>query len=159
MAITDRKPSGALRILLRAPIFLYRARLGWVAGHRLLYIAHRGRRTGARREVVAEVVNYDANIPEVVVVAGWGKNPDWYQNLQAAQALEVRTAAQRWIQPTHRFLDDTEALTVLRAYQRAHSRVWAYIAPMLGFPTDPADSRWPEIADTVRAIAFSPRQR
>lgn len=32
MALTDRKPTGWLRTLLRAPIWLYRARLGWLAG-------------------------------------------------------------------------------------------------------------------------------
>lgn len=159
MAIADRKPTGMLRILLRAPIYLYRARLGWVAGRRLLYLAHRGRRTGARREVVVEVVGYNASAPEVVVVAAWGKDPDWYRNLQSAPALEVRIASQCWRRPTHRFLDGTEALQVFRAYQEAHPRAWRRIAPILGFPVDPEDSRWSEIAETVRAIAFTPRQQ
>lgn len=55
MALTDHQPRGALRLLLRTPIWLYRAELGWLAGHRLLYLAHRGRRTGARREVAGTV--------------------------------------------------------------------------------------------------------
>lgn len=69
MALTDRKPRGLLRFLLRAPIWLYRAGLGGLFGHRLIYIAHRGRRTGARREVVVETVRYDPAVPEAVVVA------------------------------------------------------------------------------------------
>jgi hypothetical protein len=87
MALTDRRPSGLLRLLLRAPIWLYRARLGRLAGHRLLYLAHRGRRTGTRREVVVETVGYTPDVPEAVVVAAWGRNPDWYRNLQAAPAI------------------------------------------------------------------------
>jgi len=35
MAITDRKPTGLLRALLRTPIWLYRLRLGRLAGRRL----------------------------------------------------------------------------------------------------------------------------
>jgi hypothetical protein len=31
-----------LRKLLRAPIWLYRARLGFLLGHRFVYVAHRG---------------------------------------------------------------------------------------------------------------------
>jgi len=58
MPLMDRKPTGLLRLLLRAPILLYRARAGWLLGHRFVYVAHRGRRTGARREVVVEVVCY-----------------------------------------------------------------------------------------------------
>ncbi|GDY31723.1 nitroreductase family deazaflavin-dependent oxidoreductase [Gandjariella thermophila] len=158
MALTDRKPTGLLRGLLRAPIWLYRARLGWVAGHRLLYIAHRGRRTGARREVVVEVVRYRREVPEVVVVAAWGKNPDWYRNLRVAPALEVRIGAQRWQRPHHRFLDDAETLRVLHTYQRAHPHAWKRIAPVLGFPRDLADPRWSEVVGSVRAIAFTPQR-
>jgi deazaflavin-dependent oxidoreductase (nitroreductase family) len=156
MALTERRPTGMLRRLLRAPIWLYRGRLGWVAGHRLLYIAHRGRRTGARREVVAEVIRHRPEVPEVVVVAAWGRNPDWYQNLRAAPAIEVRLGARRWQRPRHRFLDGAQTLRVLQDYQRAHPRAWRRIAPLLGFPTDLADPRWSEIAGTVRAIAFTP---
>lgn len=158
MALTDRKPTGLLKALLRAPIWLYRAHLGWTLGHRLLYIAHLGRRTGARREVVVETVRYDPAAPEVVVVAAWGKDPDWYRNLKVAPALEVRIAAQRWDQPEQRFLDGAETLQVLRAYQQAHPRAWKRIAPVLGFPPDPADPSWPAVAETVHAIAFTPRQ-
>lgn len=157
MSLTDRKPTGLTRTLLRLPLWLYRARLGWMAGHRLVYIVHRGRRTGARREVVAEVVHYDRSAPELVVVAAWGKNPDWYRNLTAAPAVEVRIAAQRWERPGHRFLDGAETLRTLRAYQDAHPRAWRRLAPLLGFPTDPADPRWPAVAEAAHAIAFTPR--
>lgn len=156
MALTDRKPRGLLRLALRAPIWLYRARLGWLTGHRLLYLAHRGRRTGARREVVVETVHYDPAIPEVTVVAAWGGNPDWYRNLQAAPAIEVRLGRHRWQQPRHRFLGATETRQTLLAYQHAHPHAWKRLAPLLGFPPDPADPRWPEVAATVHAIAFTP---
>lgn len=157
MTLTDRKPSGVLRVLLRLPIWLYRARLGRLLGHRLLYLAHRGRRTGARREVVAETVRYDPGLPEAVVVAAWGKDPDWYRNLRVGPALEVRVGGRRWVRPEHRFLDGTETMRTLLAYRRAHPRAWRRIAPLLGFPVDPADPRWPEVADAVHAIAFTPR--
>lgn len=156
MALTDHRPRGVLRMLLRTPIWLYRARLGWLAGHRLLYLAHRGRRTGARREVVVETVRYTAGEPEAIVVAAWGKNPDWYRNLQVAPALEVRVGRHRWVEPRHRFLDGAETHRTLLAYQRAHPHAWKRIAPLLGFPADPADPRWPEVAETVHAVAFTP---
>jgi deazaflavin-dependent oxidoreductase (nitroreductase family) len=158
MALTDREPRGLLRFLLRMPIWLYRAKLGWLAGHRLIYIVHRGRRTGARREVVVETVRFDPATPEAVVVAAWGHSPDWYRNLRAAPAIEVRVSTRRWPDPEHRFLDGHEAHQTLLAYQRSHPRAWKRLAPLLGFPTDPADPRWPEIAATVHAIAFTPHR-
>lgn len=156
MALTDRKPTGLLRMLLRAPIWLYRARLGVLFGHRLLYLAHRGRRTGARREVVVETVRYDPALPEVVVVAAWGGTPDWFRNLCAAPAIEVRLGRRRWRAPDHRHLDAGEVLRTLLAYQLAHPRAWKRLAPLLGFPSDPGDPRWPSVAAGVHTIAFTP---
>lgn len=157
MTLTERKPTGAMRWLLRLPLWLYKLRLGWLAGHRLVYIAHRGRRTGARHEVVAEVLRYDKSVPELVVVAAWGGEPDWYRNLAAGPAIEVRIAAQHWDQPEHRFLGGTEALHTLREYQEAHPHAWRRIAPLLGFPADPEDPRWRAAAQATHAIAFTPR--
>ena len=45
------------RWLVRAPINLYRVGLGFLFGTRLLMLEHVGRRTGARRYVVLEVVD------------------------------------------------------------------------------------------------------
>jgi len=157
MPVTDRKPRGVLRFFLRTPIWLYRAGLGWLTANRLLYLAHRGRKTGARREVVVEVVGYDPAKPEVVVIAAWGKNPDWYRNLLAAPAIEVRLGRHRWPAPEHRFLEADETQSTLLAYQRAHPRAWKRLAPVLGFPVDPHDPTWPDVAAAVHAIAFSPR--
>lgn len=157
MALTERTPTGVLRMLLRLPLWLYRLRLGWLAGHRLVYIVHRGRRTGARREAVAEVVRYERSVPEIVVVAAWGGAPNWYLNLVAGPAIEVRTGFQRWTQPAHRFLDGPETLRILIAYQHAHPHLWRRLAPALGLPADPADPRWPAVAGSLHTIAFTPR--
>ncbi|MGH3626024.1 MAG: hypothetical protein ACRDRL_01055, partial [Sciscionella sp.] len=50
--------AGMLRVrwFVRAPIWLYRARLGFLFGTRLLMLEHIGRTTGERRYVVLEVV-------------------------------------------------------------------------------------------------------
>jgi deazaflavin-dependent oxidoreductase (nitroreductase family) len=156
MALTDHKPTGLMRTLLRAPIWLYRLRLGWLTDHRFVYIAHRGRRSGERRETVVEVVRYFPAIPAVVVNAAWGAHPDWYLNLKAAPALEIRLATQRWEHPRQRFLSSSEAERILQEYQQMHPYAWEGLAPLLGFPADPADPRWPEVAARVKAIAFAP---
>lgn len=156
MPLTDRKPTGLLRALLRTPIWLYRLGLGRLAGRRLVYIAHVGRRTGARREVVVETARFDPATPEAVVVAAWGPGPDWYRNLKAAPAIEVRIGGQRWPRPRHRFLDTAETRQTLLAYRRAHPHAWKRLAPLLGFPADPADPHWSQAAAGVHAVAFTP---
>ena len=70
--MTVIKKKGILWYFFRAPVYLYRWRLGWLLGHRLLLLTHIGRRTGLRRQTVLEVVEYRKEIPEAVVVNGFG---------------------------------------------------------------------------------------
>ena len=155
-ALTERKPTGTLRVLLRLPIWFYRARLGWLFGHRLVYIAHRGRRSGARHEVVAEVVRFDRTVPEITVIAAWGGTPDWYRNLRAAPAIEVCSGRDRWIAPEQRFPGQDEILALLHDYESAHPKAFRRLAPRLGFPAERDDPAWPEVAASVHAVAFRP---
>ena len=45
------------RWLVRMPVWLYRARLGFLFGNRLLMVEHIGRKSGRRRYVVLEVAS------------------------------------------------------------------------------------------------------
>jgi len=58
-AFQPAPPSGVLRALLHLPVHLYHARLGVLLGHRFLLLVHTGRKTGAARETVLEVLHYD----------------------------------------------------------------------------------------------------
>jgi deazaflavin-dependent oxidoreductase (nitroreductase family) len=102
-------------------------------------------------------VTHDPAGPSVTVVAAWGRNPDWYRNLLAAPAIEVRVGTHRWPSPAHRLLSGAEVLATLRAYRLAHPRAWRRLAPLLGFPATAEDPRWETVAGTVRAIVFTPR--
>ncbi|WP_234820650.1 hypothetical protein [Mycolicibacterium goodii] len=42
-------PTGLSRLLFRAPLAMYKARLGWVFGNRILLLHHIGRVTGKDR--------------------------------------------------------------------------------------------------------------
>ncbi|MGH3739659.1 MAG: nitroreductase family deazaflavin-dependent oxidoreductase [Micromonosporaceae bacterium] len=157
MALTDRAPQGLLRLLLRAPVWVYRARLGWLFGHRLVYLAHRGRRSGRRRETVLEVVRYDKAVPEVYVVAGWGARADWYRNLRTHPALEVRIGAGTFREPYQRFLEPDETVQLLLAYRDAHPRAWRRLAPLMGLPADPRQDE--AAVRRTPAVAFRPADR
>jgi len=97
------KPTGASRLAFRLPIYLYRLDLGWLLGHRFLLLVHRGRESGLLRETVLEVILYDPATRESVVLSAWGEKADWYRNIEAVPALEVRTGGQRYV-PEQRFL-------------------------------------------------------
>jgi deazaflavin-dependent oxidoreductase (nitroreductase family) len=83
------KRKSMLWYLFRAPVYLYRWRLGWLLGKRCLLLSHIGRRTGLRRETVVEVVEYREDGPEVVVANGFGPNSDWVRNIETKSGEEV----------------------------------------------------------------------
>ncbi len=114
-------PKGLVGRLLTLPLYLYRAHLGFLFGHRILVLVHEGRRTGRRRETPLEVVHYDKRTREAIVAAGWGRRTQWLYNVEAGLAREVRIGRKRYV-PSHRILDLDEAMRTLDDYEH-HSGI------------------------------------
>lgn len=74
-------PRGWLRFLLRAPILIYRLKLGWLLGQRFLLLAHTGRKSGKPRNTVLEVLRFDTVSHRCVIASGWGTRSQWYRNV------------------------------------------------------------------------------
>jgi len=74
-------PRGWLRWFLRAPIWLYRLKLGWLLGRRFLLLVHRGRKSGKARSTVLEVLRYEPSTDRCVIASGWGTRSQWYRNV------------------------------------------------------------------------------
>jgi len=83
-----------VRWFVRAPIWLYRARLGFVYGSRLLLLEHTGRSSGLRRYVVLEIVDHPAP-DRYVVVAGFGDGAQWYRNVEVNPQVHVRLGSRK----------------------------------------------------------------
>ncbi|HTV87493.1 MAG TPA: nitroreductase family deazaflavin-dependent oxidoreductase [Stellaceae bacterium] len=120
------RPHPALRVLYRAPVYLYRWRCGWLLGCRFLLLIHIGRRTGRRRETVLEVVEYRESGPEAVVLCAYGYDADWLRNIAATGQAEIVVGAARFV-ATHRVLAADEAIGVIAGYER---RNW-FMAPVI----------------------------
>ncbi len=112
------------RALMRAPIWLYRARLGFLFGSRTLMLEHVGRKSGAKRYVVLEVVGHPA--PDTYVVAsGFGERSQWFRNLLANPRARVSVAGHGPRAATAGRLPTGEADAVLADYVSRHPRAWA----------------------------------
>jgi deazaflavin-dependent oxidoreductase (nitroreductase family) len=153
MGLIDHRPRGWLKKALRAPLWLYRHGLGWALGERFLYLVTRGRKTGLARETALEVVHLDRSAGTVYVISGWGGRSDWYRNLQAAPALEIRLGRRRLPRPAHRFLTPEECRSILLRYRDTRPRTWRRLARLTGLPLDPSD---PARLREVHAVAFHP---
>ena len=118
-----------VRWIVRAPVWLYRARLGFVFGSRLLMLEHTGRKTGIRRYVVLETV--DRPDPGTyVVAAGFGDRAQWLRNIRASPRVRVGTGSRRPIPAIARPLTSEETAAALAAYARRHPKAWAALKPV-----------------------------
>lgn len=111
------------RFLMRAPIGMYRAGLGFLFGTRLIMLEHVGRSSGATRFVVLEVVSRPT--PTTVVVASAvGPRAQWFQNLAVEPNCHVSTGWRRRISATATILDAESAGRFLAEYQLRHPAFW-----------------------------------
>ncbi len=118
------------RTLMRAPIRLYHARLGFLFGSRILMLEHLGRRTGTRRYVVLEVVDHPA--PDTYVVAsGFGRRAQWFRNVSVEPRVRVWVGRRGPRAATARVLTTAEADAALHAYVSRHRRAWDTMKPAL----------------------------
>ena len=119
-----------VRWLVRAPIWLYRARLGIVFGSRLLMLEHIGRKTGARRYVVLEVIGHPA-AGRYVVTSGFGARSQWFRNIEASPHVRVYVRSRPPAAATAHRLPSEQAASTLAAYSAHHARAWAALKPIL----------------------------
>lgn len=118
------------RWVVRAPIWIFRCRLGFVFGSRFLLLEHTGRRTGRRRYVVLEVV--DRRAPgRLFVVSGLGRRSAWFGNILAESRVRVQTGLGGLRPGKARELAAVEVRRTLARYAAAHPSAWQQFEPIL----------------------------
>lgn len=154
-----KRPSRLLKLVFDAPSFLYRLGLGWLLGRRFLALTHRGRKSGQSHQTVLEVMFFDRDTKESVVVSAYGSSADWYRNLKIEPALRVQTGRMDYT-PKQRFLTPQEARDAAERFCREHpweARMVPRVLPAIGaaIPNDselaPAD-----LLASLPMIAFRP---
>ena len=91
-----------------------------------------------------------------MVLSGWGNQADWYRNIQAAPALEIATAGERYV-PKQRFLDAAELYSCLLDYLNRNWPIRPLVCRVLGLTMDGSDADRAEMeARGYRGIAFRP---
>ena len=121
---------GLLHHLLRLPVWLYRAHLGWVLGGRILVLTHTGRRSGRRYRTALEVVAHDRLTDTYIVAAGWGEQAGWYRNLQHAPDAEIAVGRRTLAVHAERLAAE-QAERTLCDYARKHPWTFRILADLL----------------------------
>jgi deazaflavin-dependent oxidoreductase (nitroreductase family) len=120
------------RWLARAPIALYRHGFGRLFGHRMAMLEHRGRKSGAARYAVLEVIHHGPH--EVVLVSGYGQRSQWFRNVQADPAVRVWTAGLRAVPARAEILSSGDSLEQLNEYRTRHRRAATTLGRLLDIP-------------------------
>ena len=136
------------RRLMRAPIRIYKARAGVLFGSRSLMLEHIGRKSGSPRYVVLDV--FDHPTPDTYVVAsGFGRNAQWFRNIQANPRVRVYTGSRAPAPATARLLDQQQADRTQAASRSRHARTFELFMPVLeetlGTPITDTDTPLPMV--------------
>jgi len=149
-----------LRTLLHLPVHLYHARVGVLLGHRFLLLVHTGRKTGAARETVLEVLHYDPVAWEAVVAAGWGRKTQWLYNVEAGLAREVWIGRERYV-PAYRELAPDEAEPLFAEYEQRNRLiapvVRAVLSHLVGWRYDGSAASRRRVAGQLPLVGFRRR--
>jgi deazaflavin-dependent oxidoreductase (nitroreductase family) len=150
-----RPPRGWKRIPWRLPIWLYRARLGWLLGGRFLLLTHIGRRTGLPRYAVLEVIRRDPQTDTYYVSSGFGEKSDWFRNIQETPQVTVQIGRRKMSAVAAR-LPLEEAERELLDYARRHPRALRSLARILGYQIQNTDEDVRALARVLPVVAFRP---
>jgi deazaflavin-dependent oxidoreductase (nitroreductase family) len=149
------------RWIVRAPIWLFRARLGFLLGGRFVLLEHRGRKSGRRRYAVLEVVDRPAP-GSVTVVAGLGPRSQWYRNIVAEPHVRIQTGVGPPRPAIAKPLDPESARRALDRYATAHPRAWRKLQPVLeaasGATTDETGTGLPVVGFEPEAPTSADRE-
>jgi deazaflavin-dependent oxidoreductase (nitroreductase family) len=118
-SLVAKPQSSSLRVLLRLPIAMYRLKLGWLLGGRFVLLEHIGRKSGAVRKTVVEVVGHEKASDTYYIVSGWGKKANWYQNLLAAPNIAIQVGKRR-LNVCAETLSPAEGTRIVLDYRRKH---------------------------------------
>ncbi len=107
-----------------------------------------------------EVVSWDPERREAIVMSGFGPDANWRLNVLAGGAIEVRIAALRF-QPQVRSPELERAVAVVADYERrnrlAAPIVRAVLSRLAGFPYDSSAESRRRLVETLPLLAFQPK--
>lgn len=153
--VRDR-PKGLLRWFFKVPVWLYRAKLGFLFGGRFLMMEHRGRKSGLLHRTVVEVAGRPATKEgEWFVVSGFGPDADWYRNIREGNLVAIWLGSRR-CRASVRFVEPPEAAAVMLDYETAHPKAAKFLAAELGLEHDGTPEGRLQLMRQVPMLAFSP---
>ncbi len=150
-------PSGLSRLLFRMPIYLYKARLGWLLGGRFLLLNHIGRKSGQPRQAVVEVVRHDPASDTYSIASGFGEKAQWFQNLMHTPDIIIQVG-RRKLAVRARLLSPDEAADEMADYARRNPKAARNLSGFMGFEVDGTDASYRQMGEKLPFVALETRE-
>ena len=128
-------PNALLKILYRVPVYFYKIGLGGMFGKRFVLFHHVGRKSGKHYQSVVEVVEIEKDSGNVIVVAGYGRRTQWYQNLKQMQTTTIQLGKHKFPVGIEMISPETGAEIMARYYQR-YGKITGMLFSILGYEWD-----------------------
>jgi deazaflavin-dependent oxidoreductase (nitroreductase family) len=143
-------PRGIARLLLRAPLTLYRLGLGEILNSfHIVVLTTRGRKSGLPRHTPIE---YRMHGTKVYMISAWGQRPDWVKNMLEHPFATVQAGSRTYGAKAYLVEDTAEILRALFLFRKRAPAVYdAIIARMTDAET--VDARTlPDLADQLTVV-------
>jgi deazaflavin-dependent oxidoreductase (nitroreductase family) len=159
VGLSDKRPHGLLRLGFRLPIWFYRWHIGWLLGERFLLLTHTGRKSGAIRQTVIEVVGHDKATGAYYVVSGFGRKADWFLNIQKEPKVKV-TVGSRLFEAEAGVVSDEDAADILLDYATGHPLAFRELSKiLLGETIQPTCENCLQFVQTMPMVSFFPMKQ
>jgi len=140
-----------MRLLVRAPVLLYRVGLGGLIGKHTLLLTTTGRRTGRPRVVP---LDYQREGDTLCLIVEQGTRSAWYRNLVANPEVEVQVGSREMRGVAVPLTDPQEKAHVLKLFVRRSDRL---AERYYGIPRGASDEELLQLAPQRAVVAVQPR--
>jgi len=148
-------PRGIRAVLWRLPIWLFRLRLGFLMGHRMLLLTHKGRISGKERYAMLEVIKYEEATNTHYVASGFGEKSDWSQNISKTPDVTIQVGNDKFPARAERLSLD-KARAVFHDYNQAHPNAVRNLAKLVGYEIGSSQEDMIAFLDMIPVVAFHP---
>ncbi|NMO54673.1 nitroreductase family deazaflavin-dependent oxidoreductase [Actinoplanes sp. TBRC 11911] len=152
--MSGRRPRRVLRVAFQVPRVMFRLRLGWVFGGRLVLVEHVGRRSGRVYRTPLEVIDRD-RAGVLTVASAFGGRADWYRNLVARPETRIAFGG-RAIPATAEPMSAAEGSAAMLAYARRHRWLARRVLAVMGHRVDGTDAGFLEAGRQLRFVRLIP---
>jgi deazaflavin-dependent oxidoreductase (nitroreductase family) len=129
--------------------------LGWVLGDRFMLLTHEGRKSGRTTRTVLEIIDCNETTGEILVISAYGEDANWYRNVRAGKAMEVRVGRTRFC-PELRFPGPQETRETILRYERKHPESLRKLLKIMGIPYDGSRRMRERLVQRFRLVGFAP---